>query len=86
MTEERMKKTVTAAVVAGTLLAVFLVLVLAYQLITITVQNNRTKKLEQEIARYDKNLSTAQGQLEYYESDLGKSNAAYRAGYHLPNE
>ena len=49
MTQEKLKRVVTAAAVAGTLVVVCLLAVLLYQVIHIAVLNKRIKNVQKEI-------------------------------------
>ena len=72
MTQEKMRKLITAFVAAGTALLVFLLGVLVYQWITIGVNARREKKIKAEIAQYEQQLANAENDLAYYESDYYK--------------
>jgi F0F1-type ATP synthase membrane subunit b/b' len=72
MTQEKMRKLITAFVTAGTALLVFLLSVLVYQWITIGVNARREKKIRAEIASYEELLANAENDLAYYESDYYK--------------
>ena len=72
MTQEKMRKLITAFVTAGTALLVFLLGVLVYQWITIGVNARREKKIRAEIASYEELLANAENDLAYYESDYYK--------------
>ena len=69
MNQDKMRKLITAAVVAGTTLLVFLFAFLVYQWITIAVYDNRIKKTQDDIAYYEKLNETAESDLERYLSD-----------------
>ena len=59
MTQDKMRKIITACVSAATVLLVFLTCFLIYQWITIAVYNNRIEKLEKanaEIAERNEEL------------------------------
>ena len=77
---DRLRRRITAVVVAATLLIVTLLGVIVYQIVTITVKNNRIKKLEADIARYEKIIADGELDLEYYESQEGLENAARKYG------
>ena len=72
MTQEKMRKLITAFVTAGTALLIFLLSVLVYQWITIGVNARREKKIRAEIASYEELLANAENDLAYYESDYYK--------------
>ena len=95
MTQDKMRKIITASVVACTTLFVFLLIILLYQWITIGVYNNRIEKTQAEIdalaisadekgelAEYYEELNeTAQSDLDYYSSDLYKKLEAFKLGF-----
>ena len=64
MTQEKLKRVVTAAAVAGTLVVVCLLAVILYQVIKIVVLNNRIDKVEDSIEYYEKQLSENENNLE----------------------
>ena len=81
MTEENLRKMITGASVAGTLLIVCLLAVLVFQWITIGVQNARAKKAQ---AEYEASLEIADelgGYLGYIQSELGKTDLAMQDGW-----
>ena len=80
MTQEKMRKLITAAVVAATALLVFLVTFLVYPWITIAVYNNRIKKVENEIAYYEQLNEQNEKDLEWYLGDYYKTMKAYELG------
>ena len=53
MKEEKFRKIISATTVAGVLLAVILVLVIVYQLISISVLKNKKQDLEEQIDYYN---------------------------------
>ena len=53
MTQEKLKRVVTAAAVAGTLVVVCLLAVILYQVIKIVVLNNKIADSEAEISRLE---------------------------------
>ena len=77
---DRLRRRITVVVVAATLLVVTLFGVIVYQIVTITVKNNRIKKLEADIARYEQIIAEGELSLEYYESQEGLENAARKYG------
>ena len=86
MTQEKMRKLVTAIVSACTILLTLLAGYLAYQWITIAVYKNKAEKLEQKIAYYKELNENAQNDLEYYESDLYKEWEAMKLGFVKGNQ
>ena len=81
MTQEKMRRMVTALVVAATTLLVSLLAVIVYQAIALTVNKNRIEKLEKDIQYYEQVISEGKLDLEYYESLEGLENAARRDGW-----
>jgi len=81
MTQEKMRKLITAAVVAGTVLLAFLFTFLVYQWITIAVYNNRIKKVQAEIAYYEELNEQNEDNLDFYLSDWYKEMKAYELGF-----
>ncbi len=80
MTQEKMRKLITAGVVAATTLLVFLLIVLIYQWITIGVQNNRIEKLEADKIKIQKQIDEGGDLAEYYEGQ-GKLWLALQQGW-----
>ena len=81
MTQEKMRKLITAIAVATKLLLVILLSVLIYQWITIGVQKKRIEKVRSDIAYYEELNETAQNDLDYYSSDLYKKLEAFKLGF-----
>ena len=68
MTQDKMRKVITACVSAATVLLVALLSFLIYQWITIAVQNKRIDKLTAEITRLEEIIAMDKKDLEYYQS------------------
>lgn len=81
MTQDKMRKTVTAVVVAATMLLFILLCVLVYQWITIGVYNKRIAEAEEAIEYYTQQNAAAENDLEYYESDFYKQLEAFKLGF-----
>ncbi len=81
MTEEKMRKVITASVVAATTLVVFLLAVLVYQWITLGVLNSRKAKLEAENEVLMEQIEKGGETAEYYESVMGKEWLAFQEGF-----
>ena len=81
MTQEKLRRVVTAAVVAGTTLFVILLSVLIYQWITIAVYDKRIEKINNEIAALEQEIESDEKDLEHYSSDLGKFWLAIEKGF-----
>ncbi|MBQ7913498.1 MAG: hypothetical protein IJ308_07155 [Clostridia bacterium] len=75
MTQDKMRRVITACVAAGTVLLTCLSVFIIYQWITLAVLNNQQKKLQNEVDHWDKKCEQAETDLEYYESDLYKNYA-----------
>lgn len=84
MTQEKMRKLITAAVVAGTVLLVFLLAFLVYQWVKIGVLNNRIEKIEAENATLEEKLNKGTRDAEYYESVMGQEWLAFEKGFVRP--
>ena len=72
MTQEKMRKVITASVVAGTMLLVILLSVLIYQWIAIGVRNKRIAKAEADVAYWTQLNQEAESELEYKQSEIYK--------------
>ena len=83
MTQEKLRRVVTASVVAGTTLFVILLSVLVYQIITISVYNKRIAKVQEEIADLNTSVEQMEKDLNYYSSELGKFWLAMEEGFVL---
>ena len=81
MTQEKMRRIVTACVCAATVLLVFLLGFLVYQLVTINVLNDRIEDVTADIAYYEEKIEESKDDLEYYQSDLGKYIEALKLGF-----
>ena len=81
MTQEKMRKVITACVSAATVLLVLLLAFLVYQWIMIGTLNKRIAEAENTFAQYEEKIEAAEGDLEYYQSDLGKYLEALKLGF-----
>ena len=70
MTQDKMRKVITACVSAATVLLVALFSFLIYQWITIAVYNKRIDKLETEIAQLEEIIAMDKKDLDYFESEF----------------
>lgn len=86
MTQEKMRKIITASVAAATLLLVFLLSFLVYQWITIAVLDKRISEIEQENAQLGEINADMEKDLAYYESVFGKEWLAFQNGFVYPSE
>ncbi len=85
MTEEKRNKLIAAVTVNVILLIVILAVVLVYQLIEISVKNNRKKQYAQEIQSYYEELEKAENSLDYYQSDEYLKQLAFKYGFDFPD-
>ena len=70
MTQEKMRKVITACVSAATVLLVALLSFLIYQWTTIALYNKRIDALEQEIAQLEQALKNEEDALTYYQWNI----------------
>ncbi len=84
MTEGKMRKTITAIVVAATLLVVILLSVLIYQWTVISVQNKRINAGQEKVDYWTQQNQEATNELDEKSSDYYKTWAAIEMGYHFP--
>ncbi len=70
MTQDKMRRLITACVSAATVLLVFLLGYLIFQWITLSVGAKREAELKEEIAYLEQLKEEAENDLEYYKSDL----------------
>ena len=68
MTQDKMRKVITACVSAATVLLVFLLCFLVYQWISIGVYNRKIDKVEAKIAALEAQLEQAESDFEYYQT------------------
>lgn len=80
MTQENLRRTVTAAVVAATITVFCLLVFIAYQVVTLIVQKNRIKELKKDISEYEQVIEEDERDLEYYLTQEYLENAARRYG------
>ena len=84
MTQEKMRKVITAGVAAATMLVVFLFAFLMYQWIVIAVKDYRIDKITKENAQYQEQIDKNASDAEYYESLRGKEWLAFQSGFIRP--
>ncbi len=70
MTQDKMRRVITACVSAATVLLVFLLGFLIYQWIEIGIKNKKIKEIEQEIAVLEQVNGELGEDLEYYKSEF----------------
>lgn len=79
--EERNKRLAVALTVAGTLLVLFLVIILIIQFVQIGVRNARIERYNEQIKEYNRIISEDQKDLEYYMTEEGLYYLALENGY-----
>lgn len=84
MTQDKVRKIVTACVVAATTLLLVLLSVLVYQWITLAVLNSRCNKLQAENQAFEQKIEQGEKDLEYYESEAGLEVNAWLQGWIRP--
>ena len=85
MTQEKLRRVVVAATVAGTILFVILLSVLVYQFIKMDSFDKRIENLEQENAQLEQESEDLEGELKDVNSDLGKLFLAIKEGFVFEN-
>ena len=86
MTQETMRKVITAGAVAATLLLVFLLSYLVYQGIASAVYDKRINQMEQEISRLEEEFAENTKSAEWLEKDWVKELLAQQYGYVFPED
>ena len=81
MTENKLRRIVTAFAVAGTCLLMFLIVFIVVQLVQIGTLNSREEKLEKEISELEQVIAKGGTDLEYYESEWYLQNEAWKLGF-----
>ena len=71
MTQDKMRRIITACTAAVTALLVFLLTFLVYQWITIASLNKKIDKVRAEITYQEQLLATQEGTLAYYKTEAG---------------
>lgn len=86
MTQDKMRRIITACVSAATLLLTCLSLYLAYQWITIAVFNHRIDKLEKENSALEQQIAEDSEYADYLETPIGKDWLAFEEGFVRENQ
>ena len=81
MTQEKLRKIITASVVAATTLVVFLLGVLIYQWITFAVLNKRIGELQEQNNVLEQQIVEGEENAAYFESIMGKEWLAFQDGF-----
>ena len=80
MTQDKMRKLISAIVAAATVLFVALLSYLIYQWITIAVLNKRIETAKENVAYYTQQRAEAENELDYKTSDLFRQLEAFKLG------
>ena len=70
MTQEKMRKVITACVSAATVLFVLLLGFLVYQWVTMVILNKRIAEAEEAVSYWEQQVDENEKNAEYYESDF----------------
>ena len=81
MTEEKRNRLIVAATINVILLIAILVAVCIYQLVNIVSLKNVTNGLKEQIKYYETQTDNAERTLEYYKSEEGLRDLAYKYGF-----
>lgn len=81
MTQDKLRRIITACVVAGTTLLVVLLSVLIFQWVKIGVYNKRIAKAESDVAKLQQAIDEDEEKAKYYEEGTGKFWLAIENGW-----
>lgn len=81
MTDEKRNRLIVAVTINVILLIVILAVVCIYQLVNIVSLNKITKDLKGQIEYYEQQTEDAERTLEYYQSEEGLRDLAYKYGF-----
>ena len=70
MTQDKLRKVITACVSAATVLLVFLLGFLTYQWITIATLNKKISKAEAAVAYWERECEKSEGTADFYEDEF----------------
>ncbi len=86
MTHDKGRKLIIAGTVASVLLVFFLLCVIIYQFIAISVAKERIAEYKESIEYYENVINRAEYDLEYYKSEYYLDQAARAYGYIYPED
>ena len=86
MTQDKMRRIITACVSAATLLLTILSMILVYQWITIAVYNHRIEEKKKEIVMLEQKNEEDSEFADYLESEIGKEWLAFQEGFIRENK
>ena len=81
LSPEKATRIAVGATVGGVLLVLFLVVVLIIQFVQIGVQNRMEDELNEQIARYEQQISDGEDRITYYEEGNGLYYLARKHGW-----
>ena len=81
LSPEKATRIAVGATVGGVLLVLFLVVVLIIQFVQIGVQNRMENELNEQIARYEQQISDGEDKITYYEEGNGLYYLARKHGW-----
>ena len=84
MTQDKMRKIITACVSAATVLFLLLLSYLIYQWVTLSVLEKREQQLEKEIAEYTQAVEEGEEAARWWEEGPGRDWLTIKYGYELP--
>ena len=84
LTEEKVRKIVTGATVAGVLLIVFLVAILIVQFVQIGVVNRRRAEYDRQIEQYEAPIESGAAQEELLQLEETLRSLAIENGWEMP--
>ncbi len=86
MTQDKLRRIITACVVAGTTLLVVLLSVLIFQWVKLGVLNKRINKVSAENAAWQQMIKDGEEEAKYYEHGTGMFWLAIKEGWILQGE
>jgi hypothetical protein len=86
MTQDKLRRIITACVVAGTTLLVVLLSVLIFQWVKLGVLNKRINKVSAENATWQQMIDEGEEKAKYYENGTGKFWLALEKGWVVQGE
>ena len=84
MTQDKLRKVITACVSAATVLFVLLLSYLIYQWVSLSVLNKREKQLQFEIAEYEQAIEKGEENALWWEQGPGRDWLTIKHGYEFP--
>ena len=85
LTDEKVRKVAVGATVAGVLLVLFLIVILIVQFVQIGVANAQSRRLDEEIAKYEQMIEEGECDLDFYQNGLGLYYLALGRGWQTPS-